>query len=64
MKEGDLFAKTPLVDRGVSTLPPASLPDRKRCDLSMNLYTPLQTLTLSWLVGWQVHPAMTTLRQS
>ena len=40
MKEGDLFAKTPLVDRGVSTLPPANLPGRKRCDLSMNLHPP------------------------
>ena len=63
MKEGDSFAKTRLIDRGVSTLPPASLPDRKPCDLSVNLHPP-QTLTLSWLVGWQVHPAMTTLRQS
>ena len=40
MKEGDSFAKTRLIDRGVSTLPPASLPDRKRCDLSMNLHPP------------------------
>ena len=40
MKEGDSFAKTRLIDRGVSTLPPASVPDRKRCDLSVNLHPP------------------------
>ena len=40
MKEGDSFVKTRLIDRGVSTLPPASLPDRKRCDLSVNLHPP------------------------
>ena len=33
-----MFDKPPLIDRGVSTLPPASLPDRKRCDLSVNLH--------------------------
>ena len=35
-----MFDKPPLIDRGVSTLPPASLPGRKRCDLSVTLHPP------------------------
>ena len=63
MKESDFVSKSLLTRRAVSTLPPPTLPDRKRCHLSVNLHPP-QTLTLSWLVGWQVHPATTTLLQS
>ena len=62
MKERDFVSKRLLTRRAVSTLPPPSFSDRKRCHLSMN--PPPQTLTLSWLVGWQVHPATTTLLQS
>ena len=64
MKESDFVSKRLLTRRAVSTLPPLTLPDRKRCHISVNLPPPPQTLTLSWLVGWQVHPATTTLLQS
>ena len=63
MKESDFDSKRLLTRRAVSTLPPPSFSDRKRCHLSVNLHPP-QTLTLSWLLGWQVHPATATLQQS
>ena len=40
MKESDFVSKRLLTRRAVSTLPPPTLPDRKRCHLSVNLHPP------------------------
>ena len=40
MKESDFVSKRLLTRRAVSTLPPPSFSDRKRCHLSMNLHPP------------------------
>ena len=40
MKESDFVSKSLLTRRAVSTLPPPSFSDRKRCHLSMNLHPP------------------------
>ena len=40
MKESDFVSKRLLTRRAVSTLPPLSFSDRKRCHLSVNLHPP------------------------